>query len=615
MSSRNAASLTEAREHNSTTGGSAKKAVAEEMRHPNKDNSKRLAEMQAEMKRRERQEPLRRRILAALAESPSTSRVLAETVEAAVESVSRQLKSLREANLVQNQTVFGDGRLRLYELTPEGELQLSRHRAFGTPAIAPPVPGRSEIIEFLRAALQDAVTMRRKTNRLEDASTRLRIVLEQARIAQAEDLWVEAMIELATTLRQDGRIDEANGLLSTLEEISLGRHDEISREMVLPAAAHYAYAIGRLRDERGENSEQRAAYLTAAALHYAQLADTHAGGSQAAWRQRQAWSIVALANNLRTRSRFEDALECSHRALQAFDQLEDDYGRSRSLFMSGFCLRLLGDFDGAWGYLEKAHTLAETNGFERFQADALLQLGEVRRCQGKLEIAGELLDEALERAAYMGLMVIQGFAQSARGAVYYQLRDIDKATTTLGQAHGLFGACDHCEGLALNTRRRATVARRTSAQSATVTVDVRDFIAFARERYVQLRSPAGIAACDIELGRLELHYDDKVNVMKSLTLLLDDPDQAHLLERDPWVPRVLHEFATEADEGGGFFERTGRLLRDAERWLAHRIGHSEDTIQQAYRRLETRDPDEMGGEARRYAVVVETPERSELIEC
>ena len=615
MSSRNAASLTEEREHKNAVPRSGTQAVAKDLRDQNEDTSTRLADMQGEMRRREREEPLRRRILAALAESPSTSRVLAETVGAAVESVSRQLKMLREANLVQNQAVFGDRRLRLYELTPEGELQLSRHRAFGAPAVAPPVPKRPEIVEFLRAALQDAVTMRRKTNRLEDASARLRIVLEQARIAQAEDLWIEAMIELATTLRQDGRTDEASHLLTTLEQISLGRHEEISREMVLPAAAHHAYAIGRLHDERGESSEQRAAHLTAAALHYAQLADTHVVGSQAAWRQRQAWSIVALANNLRARSRFEDALECSHRALQAFDQLEDDYGRSRSLFVSGFCLRLLGDFDGAWGYLVKAHTLAETNGFERFQADALLQLGEVRRCQGKLEIAGELLDEALERAAHMGLMVIQGFAQSARGAVYYQLRDIDKATTTLGQAHGLFGACDHDEGLALNTRRRATVARKASAQSSTATVEGRDFIDFARERYVQLRSPAGIAACDIERGRLELRRDGKVTAMESLTLLLDDPDQTHLLERDPWVPRVLHEFAKEADDGGRFFERTGRLLRGAERWLAHRIGHSEDTIKQAYRRLETRDPDEMGGEARRYDMVADAPERSELIGC
>jgi tetratricopeptide (TPR) repeat protein len=562
------------------------------------------------MQQRERQEPLRRRILAALGESPSTSRVLAESVGAAAESVSRQLKTLREANLVQQQSVFGDRRLRLYELTPEGELQLSRHRAFGAPTVVPPVPDRREIVEFLRAALQDAVTMRRKTNRLQDASARLRIVLDQARLAQAEDLWVEALIELATTLRQDGRTDEASDLLGTLEQISLGRHDEISRAMILPAAAHYAYAIGRLRDERGESSEQRAAHLTAAALHYAQLAGTHAVGSPATWRQRQAWSIVALANNLRGRSRLEDALECSHRALQAFDELEDDYGRSRSLFMSGFCLRLLGDFDGAWAYLEQAHTLAETNGFERFQADSLFQLGEVRRCQGKLDVAAELLDEALERATYMGLMVIQGFARSARGAVYYQLRDLDQATVTLGDAHRVFGACDHCEGLALNARRRATVQRRAGAQRSNAMVEVRDFIEFARERYVHLCSPAGIAACEVEWGRLELRRGGEARgAVQSLTVLLDDPEQTHLLERDPWVPRVLHEFAMEADDGGGFFERTGRLLLGAERWLAHRIRRDHDTIEHAYRRLETRSPDEMGGESRRYAIAADAPER------
>lgn len=524
----------------------------------------RLTRRREQVRLREQAEPLRRRVLEALAEAPAISSVLAQTLGVARETVSRQLTALRKASLVQTRPVLGDARQREYFLTVEGEIELSQHRAFGAPESPPPDPSDLQTLRFLKSALDKAVKMRRKTNKLDDAATRLSSVVEQAKKANAQELIVEAVAELATTCRQGRDFDAVSDLLVTLDRIALGHEPNMGAAMALPAAAHREYALGRLpTQDRGLGI--RADHLISAATLYRQLAEKPTCGTSTGWRARQAWSIVSLANNLRARSQFEAALWWSSNALALFEDLEDQYGKSRCLFMFGFCLRLLGDFDGAWVYLDGAHRLATENSFERFQADSLMQMGEVRRCQGEVEEAREMLDESLQRAEHMQFTVTQAFAQSARGAVECQRYRFPDAEKAFLKAHTLFILCDHPEGLALNARRRATAARRTLGDSGDRS-KATHLVVDALERYTTLRSPAGMASCEIENGRLQIMQTGHARgVVQTLVGRLDDPWQRDLLEHDPWVPRVLCVFAEETREDDtGFTDRADRLLAAAQ---------------------------------------------------
>lgn len=573
----------------------------------------RLDAKRREIARRESTEPLRRRILGVLAQEPAAPREIADILQVPPESISRQLKGLREARLVNYSGEFADRRRRQYRLTADGEVALSQHRAFGASETGAPTPTDEQLLAFLQTSLRKAVGLRRKTNRLAEASARLRLILEQAEEAGASEIAVEATAELATTLRQDRDFEHADTLLKNLERISLGNHPDASPTLSLPAAAHYAYALGRLRDEHRETIAERAEHLTTAVQLYAQLADSVVGAAtRSRWQERQAWALVSLANNLRARSRFDDALGYTRRALGVFEDLDDTYGRSRCQFMTGFCLRLMGDFDGASQELTQAHELAVSGAFERFQADALLQLGEVRRCQGQVEVAGMMLEEALERARHMNLTVIQAFAVSARGAVYFQQREPEKALDAMLSAHSLFDTCEHPEGLALNARRQAIVLRvKYPTGGAGRTVN--RLLDFALRRYHRLRSPAGIAACEIERGRLELRRaGHATSAIRSLNKRLSDPDQHALLVRDPWVPSVLHDFVCglELEPGAELLSRAERLLtgsRLAVDELSRRWVERSQEEPPPRTRITARNPasdrygaDEMGGEARRY---------------
>jgi DNA-binding transcriptional ArsR family regulator len=203
----------------------------------------------------EKREPLRRRILEALGEAPASPRELAPRLQAAPESISRQLRVLREAQLVAARETFGDGRVREYELTSGGVTELRRHRTFGARKPPPPELTTEQSLGFLQSALENAVKMRRRTNRLDDAEDRLRAVLRQAEKAHADELAVETIAELATTLRQSRQPSAVSELLERLQLIALGQHPTSTATLALPAAAHRAYALGR-RGARSTSSAQ-----------------------------------------------------------------------------------------------------------------------------------------------------------------------------------------------------------------------------------------------------------------------------------------------------------------------------------------------------------------------
>lgn len=605
----------DAAHHPSTTRGGEHAAAHSDER--SLDGRGRLAEREQELQALERRQPLRRRLLEALSEAPGTPTELAQRVGSRRESVSRRLTELQREGLVTRTRHPDDRRQIVCALTREGIAQLSLHRAFGVRAAPPEAPTARETHAFLRSAVRNAEQMRRRTNLLGEAYDRLELVLEQARGLDDPELRIEATHQLITTARQARRIDEVYALLGELEELErsafAGEAHDVSL-LTMQALAHREYALGRLgQDDGAKRPRTRARHLYTAQTLYGELASRVAADQAGVWHEREAWCIVSAADVLRERSRFEDAIARAADAMELFSKLEDPYGRSRCLFMLGFCLRLMGDFERAWGYLDAAHGLASAHAFERFQADSLMQLGDVRRCQGDAARAGELLGEAVERSEHMGLLVTQGFAQSALGAVAYERDDLDAAVKALDAAHELFVRSDHREGLALNARRHATVARRMAhARRRSQLRAVRERVLDAFARYRELSSPAGMAACEVEVARVQLIGErSPKQAIEQLLRRLGNTPERELLEQDPWVPGLLAGFAADASEADlreqalvdDLREQSQRLVEGADRWRAS-LSEDEAPSARPVRRArrasaETLRRLEMGGEPRR----------------
>jgi DNA-binding MarR family transcriptional regulator len=538
-------------------------------------------------------EPVIQRIIAALAAAPAIPAGLAGELGVAPETVSRKLAELRKEGLVAVQDVSGDARMRQYRLTPEGEVRLSQQRAFGSPGPPPADPSQDERNSFLESATARAVEMRRKTNQLDAAADRLRVVVQHAAKTSAAEIAVEATAELITTLRQRRQGSEVTELLGFLAQIAMGRTPHAPATLALPANAHREYALGRLAELELDARDHAIRHLISAGEAYGQLADEPPYGSSESWKARRAWSIVSVAGNLRALSRFEEALDWTNNALRLFDEADDAYGRSRCFFMAGFCLRLLGDFDQAWLRLHEAHALAEEHSYERFLADSLMQMGEVCRCRGELSEARTILHESVERARRMQLTAVEAFARSALGAVAYEEASLGEAADALRVADALFRACDHREGLALNQRRQAVVERTAAAAARADHLEpAKDFVNQALQAYRALRSPAGIAACEIETGRVRLigreHPSDAVG---SLVRRLEDTRQRNFLELDPWFPNSLCAFASEVEDED-LSNQASQLFTAAERRRAERTGTVSDLC-------EDRPSNDMAGEARR----------------
>jgi len=580
-------------------------------RTPPREKSERVEAFSKRIDRIERKEPLRRRILQVLSRSPESSSDLADRLEVSGEAISRHVSKLRSEGAIESVPVSGDGRRKLHELTVAGEVELSRHLAYGAKP-QPDRPSREAAVEFLRSALDAAVEMRRQANQLDEAESRLEVVLRESRKLRESDLVLDALAELATTQRQNNRLEEVEEKLGELETIAMGKSLHSGSTLVVPAMAHRQYALGRARVGSSDELEQCANHLISASNIFRELGAAPQFRSSRKWKEREAWSIASLANNLRVRSDYAGALEQTAAALRIFEELDDPYGRSHSLFQFGFCQRLLGDFDGAWARLSEAQELAKAHSFERFQADSLMQIGEVLRCRGEMDEARAALEESRDRSVRMGLGVTEGFAHSALGAVAFHQQELREAQMEFVRAEQKFLHYQHATGLALNSRRRAAVARLLSLKESRGEDlgRVEELIQAALRHYQALHSPAGETACEIERGRLWILRDtDPSQSIDSLLELLEDSTaktRRDLLELDPWVPRVLEEFAKET-ENRSLIERAcdfvvsadrtlGELARKSVRRAAAIVGRGGEDLP-ANRGLAP-VADEMGGEAR-----------------
>jgi len=258
----------------------------------------------------------------------------------------------------------------------------------------------------------------------------------------------------------------------------------------------------------------------------------------------------SCSSSLRAASRLEDSLRIAVSARSLFEEIEDPYGASHCLFLIGFCLRLLGDFDDAYWWLDRAHTLAQSGPYVRLQVDSLMQIGEVHRCRGELDDATEALTESRDRAEEMDMPVTQAFAHSALGSVVFgQGRWLD-AQLELRRASDRFDAAPHWEGQALNARRLSVasrfVFRRTPGGDLAL---ARRLNEEAEDRYRHPNRPAGWVACSIEHDRLRLCEGRRPETIDDLIKLIDSRSpELEYVKVDPWVPSDLVNFAAEAED-------------------------------------------------------------------
>ena len=508
-----------------------------------------------------RDAPVRTAILSLLTSGPATTTELAERAGFAVATVSRELRELRDEDLV---VVISDPdrRRRPHILSELGEARAADLSTYAQP---PDLPGPllSEIaVAALDEALDAAVELRRRTSRRQDALERLCNIERRARQAAAHDVAVRALNEILTTLRQDSQGDAFEPYLERLDRIAKGVDSEFPATYAVPALAYLEYQLGRRPNKAVAT---RAGHLLTACNMFARLGDDAHGHGQH-WRSWQGWAHAALADALRQQFELASAIESASGASEVFKSLDDPYGTTRSRFLIGFCLRLRGQFIEAAKHLDFAYRLATEHGFRAFAADALMQLGEVNRCQGDLPTATAMLSEALGQARELRLPLTRAFADSALAAVTHQQGNEDEALSRLSRAHQVFVERGYDDGIALNLRREAIVLRESATGRAGLRAAEKR-LGEAKSLYSRLLSPAGVVACGIEAGYLCIARKlEPAEECVRLLEWLEQPLISHMLELDPWVPTMLVSFAEAADheelQGAAvsLLERSNRVL-------------------------------------------------------
>jgi DNA-binding MarR family transcriptional regulator len=502
----------------------------------------RVATQRADIERAERATPMHRAILGCLATSPASPTELAERLDVAKESVSRRLKLMTKKELVTAVPDPADGRRKVYALTKHGEVQAARHLTYGARSAAPAPPDRESVVAFLWAALHSAVELRRRTGRRDDVVGRLTVVCDQARHATAPELELRARTEFLATLRQAGRVSEIPTYLEELETIASGSHPAFPPSLALAAFGHLEYEHGRQAER---DLTERAAHLVTAHRTFQSL---EADRGDSLWTRRRGWALAALADNLRQQGELALALDAVRAALELFTGIGDVYGVVRGRFLTGFCLRLCGQFLEAHKHLEDAHQLAVDNDYELFAADALMQLGETRRCLGDYTSATAMLEEARGRASALGLPLTRAFAESSLAATVHAQGGDHQALTGLDAASELFEARQHADGMALNLRRWAVV-QRASASGPGDLDEADRAVEKALGIYTDLVSPAGMAACLIESGYIAKQRRQSPWAQRgALRALLHTEEYRPLIELDPWVPSMLVAFADDVED-------------------------------------------------------------------
>ena len=171
--------------------------------------------------------PLARPILDALSGGAATTEEIASRIVwAEPRAIREEIVALRTWRLISGKD---DGGAQRYSLTPEGEIQLSRHREFGAAASAQPLRTRRLSVAYLQSALARAAEMY-DAGQTDDVQGRLVMITNRAVDYGANVLALEAWNEL-------DRVTWGCGLIKSQHLRVRERISRVRREMGLIEAA------------------------------------------------------------------------------------------------------------------------------------------------------------------------------------------------------------------------------------------------------------------------------------------------------------------------------------------------------------------------------------------
>ncbi|MGB3355485.1 MAG: MarR family transcriptional regulator [Mycobacterium sp.] len=503
---------------------------------------------------------LRSQILNFLNEAPgSTPTQISAALDRSTTVVSRVLTILFDAKLVTFTPNEDDGRVRHYHLAAADTVSADGE-------IASPSQVEEER-QYLGLVIAAAVKARRGKNHLRYSIDRLERVLQQATASNAHDLALVARRELATTLRQDGQLDAVKAHVDVFSEIAVGAV-EVERHLIAPATACLDYELGR---REGLPERERLEHYVAATTMFERCKGLDGAHD---WAPRQGWALLGSAELWRQQTEYGTALAQAKRAELAFVAYDDTYGSAEATRMQGFCQRLRGNFDEAIVVLKRADQLAKDSSADRSRADILLQLGDAMRCVGEFKAAAMTLAEGAELATELGRPRTVGFCYTSLGAVMHALGDLDEAWKFTTMASPL--VAPSVPGRALNARRRGVIARDLAQRGAPDMLEqgLKSFHD-AIDEYSEQRSPAGVAACCVGLGKFPGNNDTAIDRLVSVA---SSGVGRLLLPLDPWIPALVKQWADATENTD--------VLKVAE-WTYR-----------SDKQLKVADADEMAGEPR-----------------
>ena len=198
----------------------------------------------------------------------------------------------------------------------------------------------------------------------------------------------------------------------------------------VPAMTDSTQALAWLRAERGS---------LLACLDHATAAGQHA---------RIVALTAAIAALLRHDGPWTSAITRHTTAVAAARNLGDRLGQANALYDLGDVRRMTGDYSGAAEALQEALGICRDVGSRQGQADALTGLGVIRRLTGDYRGAAEALEEALDIYREAGHGLGQADALISRGSLWRMTGDYRGAAEALEGALGIYREAGHGVGQA-----------------------------------------------------------------------------------------------------------------------------------------------------------------------
>jgi len=248
------------------------------------------------------------------------------------------------------------------------------------------------------------------------------------------DLIREHARALADTLEPDRDRDEATARLLDYYQHTTARADALIARQVRPAPASVGGTMPAAFPALAD-SEQALAWARAERANLLACLDQV---TRTGHHARTTALTAALAGLLRLDGPWADAITRHTAAIQAARHLGDRLGQANALNDLGIVRRLTGDCRAAAQALEQALGIYRDLGDRLGQANALNDLGTIRIATDEYPAAAQVLEQALGIYRDLGDRLGQANALTQLGTVRYSTSDFPAAAQALGQAQGIY---------------------------------------------------------------------------------------------------------------------------------------------------------------------------------